>query len=121
MTQPTITQGILVEAVDFAVPTHYTAGDRFGTWQEAVDHARSTIKRFEYPGQRVNENDMYYHPRSDFQEGGTLVSYSRAFVDMRIKEPVQDRGDGVASGTDRVAMRWEVFHDGSVEASPDRG
>lgn len=109
--------GVVVEKVDFAVPTHYTIGKRFPTWEEAVSHARATISGIEYPGQKVNPDALYYHPKRYVQEGDVLVNYSRAFVHMRVVEPVQEReGSRVKSGSDAVVMSWEVFQDGSVEA-----
>jgi hypothetical protein len=111
---------VKVTAVDFATPGHYGTGPRFPSWKEAVDHARETIKRFEYPGQAVCTDDLYYHPLSHVQEGGTLVHYSRAFVEMRVMEPVQDRpGSDVQYGSDRPAFIWEVFHDGTAETRPE--
>jgi hypothetical protein len=103
----------LVEAVYFTVPTHYTIGERFGTWQEAVDHARSTIAQSRYPGQRAG---LGAHPRRYHQDGSTLVVDTRAFVDLRVTEPIQDREDSsVRSGSDHSVMTWEVFADGTVE------
>jgi hypothetical protein len=110
----------LVSAVDFAVPDHATIGPRFPSWGEAVAHARGTIQRFEYRGQRVRPDSPDYHPRRCFQEGSTLVVYSRAFVHMRVTEPVQDRpGSSQQSGQDGVAATWEVFLDGTTEVLPD--
>jgi len=110
----------LVSAVDFAVPDHATIGPRFPSWGEAVDHARETIRRFEYRGQRARPHSPDYHPRRCFQEGDTLVVFSRAFVHMRVTEPVQDRpGSSQQSGQDGVAMAWEVFQDGTTEVLPD--
>jgi hypothetical protein len=106
-----------VELVDFAVPTGGTIGLRFASWPQAVARARETIERFEYPGQRLRVDDPDFHPRRFVQEGSTLVVYSRAFVDMRVTEPVQDRPSGQRSGDDRMACRWEVFRDGAVEES----
>ena len=110
-----------VERVDFAVPGGGTIGPRFPSWQEAVDHARAAIERFEYPGQHLDEGTPGFHPRRHAQEGGTLVVYSRAFVHMRaVTTPVQDRPGGAAKPRrcDGVACTWEVFRDGTVEACP---
>lgn len=111
-------QGTKVELVDFAVPCGGTIGPRFPSWQEAVDYARGTIKRTEYRGQVIRPDLPGFHPRRDFQEGDMLVTYSRAFVHMRVTEPVQDRPGVQRSGTDRVALTWEVFRDGTVEEGP---
>jgi putative endonuclease len=111
-----------VERVDFAVPGGGTIGPRFPSWQEAVDHARAAIERFEYPGQQVREDAPGFHPRRYFQEGGTLVVYSRAFVHMRaVTTPVQDRPGGAAKHgrCDGVVCAWEVFRDGTVETCPE--
>jgi hypothetical protein len=110
-----------VEQVDFAIPTSGTIGPRFASWQEAVRSAREMITRREYPGQQVREDAPDFHPRRFVQEGDTLVVYTRAFVDMRVTEPVQDRPGGLRSGTDRVAFRWEVFRDGIVEDARQPG
>lgn len=92
-----MTNGIQVTGVDFAVPAHYDIGQRYPSWQEAVTAARATITRFDGTGQ-----------------------YSRAFVHLRVTEPVQDRGDGAGpSGQDWVAASWEVFHDGTVRVLPE--
>ena len=78
--------------VRFAVPQHYTSGPEFDTFEEAVQHARSTIVEFTYPGQGP--------------DGGDLVKHSRAFVDMRVKHA------HVRGGTrDLPAVRWEVWLD----------
>ena len=114
-------QAVQVERVDFAVPYPAgTIGPRFATWQQAVDHARERIERFEYRGQVIRRDVPWFHPRRYFQEDDTLVVYSRAFVHMRVVEPVQERpGSAVRSGMDGVAMTWEVFRDGAVEACPE--
>lgn len=112
---------ITVTGVDFAVPSHYGIGERFATWEEAVEYARSTIKRTEYEGQTVNPDDPYYHPLRKVQKGRTLVSYSRAFVQMREIEPVQARpGSAIRSGGDTPVRSWEVFHDGTAERQEKR-
>lgn len=108
-----------VERVYFTVPTHYTEGTPLESWAEAVARARCGIQRIEYPAQHVNKNSDGYHPLRHVQEGDTLVVYTRRFVDMRVTEPVQDRGDKIRSGSDHVEARWEVFHDGTVEAVRD--
>jgi hypothetical protein len=114
------TRGVIVTDVDFAVPTHATIGPRFASWKEAVAHARGTIQRFEYRGGVIRKDSPDYHPRRHFQEEDTLVVYSRAFVQMRIVEPIQDRrGSEVQSGKDGVALSWEVFQDGTVEQMPE--
>jgi len=109
--------GIQVTGVDFAVPmVHGTIGDRYPSWGEAVEAARASIKRFEYKGHVVRPGSADFHPRRHFQEFDTLVIYSRAFVHMRVTEPVQARPESmVRSGQDRVAATWEVFHDGTAE------
>jgi len=108
-----------VERVDFAVPGGGTIGPRFPSWQEAVDHAGAAIERFEYPGQQVREDAPGFHPRRYFQEGGTLVVYSRAFVHMRVTTRPLDRDASPISSTDGVACTWEVFRDGAVETCPE--
>ena len=109
----------VVSMVDFGVPTSATIGPRFPSWLEAVHHARTLIQRMEYPGQVIRPQASWFHPRRYFQEGGTLVVYSRSFVQMRVTEPVQGRpGSSVRSGVDRVAASWEVFHDGTTEEMP---
>lgn len=109
----------LVSGVDFAVPGHYDIGDRFPSWDEAVQHAREKIVAHRYPGQKIRPSAMDYHPRRFVQDGNDLVVYTRAFVHMRIVEPIQDRPDsGVPSGSDHVAMTWEVFQDGAIETRP---
>lgn len=105
---------VQVANVDFAVPGSTGYGPRFPSWLDAVGHARQTIVRFEYPGQAVNPESADYHPRRHFQEGTVLVSYSRAFVEMRVTEPVQDRPGGTY-GSDSPVARWEVFRDGTAE------
>ena len=91
----------LVERVYFAVPTNYTQGEEFESFAEALQAARATIVCFTYPGQGQDNED--------------LVRYSRAFVDLRVTEPVQEReGHAVRSGSDHVAKRWEVFNDGTI-------
>lgn len=111
-----------VTAVDFAVPTDYTIGPRFPTWREAVEDARSKIHRLEYRDQTIKPDAPEFHPRRYFQEGNTLVVYTRSFVQMRVTEPIQDRPDGgEPHGLDDVRMSWEVFHDGTVEAMEDSG
>ena len=114
-------RAVLVERVDFAVPYPAgTIGPRFQTWRQAVDHARGIIERFEYRGQVIRRDVPWFHPGRYFQEDDTLVVYSRAFVHMRVVEPVQERpGSAVRSGMDGVAMTWEVFRDGTVEACPE--
>jgi len=114
-------QAVRVERVDFAVPCPAgTIGPRFPSWQQAVDHARGTITRFEYRGHLIRRDVPGYHPRRYVQEEDTLVVYSRAFVHLRVVEPVQERpGSAVPSGMDGVAFTWEVFRDGTVETCPD--
>lgn len=115
-------QHTMITAVDFAVPTDYTIGPRFPTWAEAVERARQKIQRFEYKGQKIRPDSVDFHSRRHFQEGDTLVTHSRAFVQMRITEPIQERaGSEVRSGQDGVAASWEVFHDGTVEALENSG
>jgi hypothetical protein len=105
----------VVTKVVFAVPMNYTTGPEFDTWAEAVDYARDTIERFVYPNQTVRPDAPDYDPRRTFQDGDDLISYTRAFVQMRVTEPIQDRGEGrQSSGTDGVAMSWEIFQDGTV-------
>jgi hypothetical protein len=113
-------RAVEVEGVDFAVPAAATIGVRFASWREAVDHARETVVGFKYPGQHAREDSPDFHPRRFVQQGDTLIIYSRAFVQMRVVEPVQDRPGGVRHGTDRVACTWEVFRDGTVETLPER-
>jgi putative endonuclease len=108
-----------VEHVDFAVPGGASTGPRFAAWQDAVDHARASITRAEYRGQQLDEEAPEFHPRRAFQEGGTLVSHSRAFVDMRVVTARYGPGGAALTGrSDGVACRWEVFRDGTVEAWP---
>jgi putative endonuclease len=110
---------VVVESVDFAVPGGGTIGPRFATWQEAVNHAREGITRLEYRGQQVNEDAPEFHPRRHFQEGATLVIYTRAFVHMRTVTAQYPPGGGQPDRTDGVACVWEVFQDGTVERAPD--
>ncbi len=107
---------MVVAAVDFAVPTHYSIGDRFPTWGEAVEVARGTIRTTVYKGQTVNPCTPYYHPKR-YRQGATgLECDTRAFVQMREVQPVQDRPDSsVRSGSDAVVRSWEVFADGTTE------
>lgn len=113
---------VLVTRVEFAVPSDALIGPRFPSWAEAVGYARRKISRLEYPGQVMNKKSPEYHPRRVFQEEDVLVVYTRAFVQMRVVEPVQARsGSAVRSGLDGVAMSWEVFHDGTVEARGEAG
>jgi hypothetical protein len=107
---------VRVHSVDFGVPGMLgTVGPRFAGWRDAVDCAKGTIERFEYPGQVVKDDQPDYHPLRHVQEGGVLVHYSRAFVQMRtITTPGPGSGSPIA-GTDGVEMTWEVFRDGSVE------
>jgi hypothetical protein len=108
---------VRVTGVDFEVAAHAVIGPRFLSWAEAVEYARRKISRMEYRGQLINKASLEYHPRRHFQEEDTLVIYTRSFVNMRVVEPVQARdGGGPESGQDGVAMTWEVFHDGAVEA-----
>lgn len=114
MTQPG-PAAVLVTDVYFAVPGTGGYGPRFPSWPEAASHARSTIERAEYPGQLVNPGLPEYHPRRHFQEGVALVCYSRAFVELRVTEPVQDRPGCGPYGSDSAVARWEVFRDGTAE------
>jgi putative endonuclease len=112
-----------VQSVDFAVPGRGTIGPRFASWQEAVDHAREGITRVKYRGQQVNEDSADFHPRRHFQEGGTLVVCTRAFVHMRTVTAERSAGGLVAgqpAGGDSVVCTWEVFQDGTVEEVPER-
>lgn len=111
----------LVERVYFTVPAHYSEGEPLDSWTEAVLRARAAIECIEYPAQRLDTAADAYHPRRCFQEGNTLVVYTRQFVHMRVTEPVQDRGDKTRSGSDHVVATWEVFHDGTVEEVHDTG
>jgi len=115
----TKTRLTVVSAVYFTVPSGASIGPGFSGWGEAVAHARGTIERFEYRGQVIRPDAPDFHPRRCFQEGDTLVTYSRAFVQMRVTEPVQARPSGPQSGQDGVAATWEVFRDGTAEALPD--
>lgn len=84
--------------VRFTVPGHYgdqAVGGR-AAWPDfaaAVAAARSTIKRFDYPGQTPDH------------------TYSRAFVALRI----------TGKGRDREALRWEVYSDRIVLVPSDQG
>jgi hypothetical protein len=105
-----------VRSVDFAVPATGTIGERFPSWQQAVDRARETIERIEYRSQRAREDSPDFHPRRFTQDGNTLVVDTRAFVHMRVVKPTRRRPGGVPQyGSDEVAFTWEVFHDGTVE------
>jgi hypothetical protein len=116
--QPTVRTE--VTAVDFAVPGHYDIGPRFTSWTEAVDHARSKIIAHRYAGQKLRPDVPGFHPKRNVQDGDAVIGYSRAFVQMRVVEPIQERGDGAGPcGSDGVVMTWEVFNDGTVEAVPD--
>lgn len=107
----------LVTDVYFAVPVGATIGPRFPAWAAAVEHARGTITEHRYPGQVIRPDTPDYHPRRHIQDGPVLVVRTRAFVHMRVTQPVQDRpGSAVRSGVDTVAATWEVFADGTVEA-----
>jgi hypothetical protein len=106
--------GVQVTAVDFEVSTYHPM-ERVDSFAEAVKRARATIERFEYRGQVMNKQSPDYHPRRVFQEEDVLVHYSRAFVNLRVVEPIQDRPGKMRSGIDRVACTWEVFRDGTVE------
>jgi hypothetical protein len=118
-TPPPLPPGLRVTKVYFAVPGHYGAGPEFTSWDAAVTAARETIQRFEYRGQLINKASPDYHPRRWFQEDDILIHYSRAFVELRVTEPVQPRpGSTQESGLDAPALRWEVFHDGTIEACP---
>lgn len=111
---------IEVTKVDFAVPGHYDIGPRFRSWDAAVAHARNKITVHRYAGQKLRPEAPDFHPKRHVQNGDGLLSYSRAFVQMRVVEPVQERGDGAGPcGSDGVVMTWEVFKDGTVEAHPD--
>lgn len=105
-----------VTQVDFAVPAGAAIGERFDSWSAAVDFAGDSIQRFTFKGQTVQADAPDYHPKRYFQEGDTLVVYSRAFVQMRVAEPIQDRANGIRDGSDHVAMTWEVFSNGTIEA-----
>ena len=98
--------GEAVLGVDFAVPVHATIGDRYPAWQDAVDAAQRTIKRYTYQGQRVRTDASDYHPKRHFQAEAGLEIYTRAFVHMRV----------TTETSDSVARTWEVFFDGSAEA-----
>lgn len=79
---------LLTEPVRFTVPSHYAdarIGDRvsWASFAEAVTAARSTIQRFEYPGQTPDH------------------SFSRAFVALRQSNTM----------IDGELLRWEVFAD----------
>jgi putative endonuclease len=112
----------VVQSVDFAVPGGGTIGPRFASWQEAVDHAQKQITRHEYHGGRLNEDAPDFHPRRYFQEGDTLVVYSRAFVHMRtVTAQYPPGGAGQPDRTDDVACVWEVFRDGTVETLRETG
>jgi hypothetical protein len=73
--------------VYFAVPKHYVIGDEYATFAAASAAARSSIQTFEY-------------------ESG--VRYSRAFVDLRMRD---------RSG-DKPLQRWEVGFGGYVALIP---
>lgn len=107
----------LVTGVDFAVPVGATIGRRFPAWADAVEHARGKITEHRYPGQVIRPGTPDYHPRRHIQDGAMLVVRTRAFVQMRVTQPVQDRpGSAIRSGVDTVTATWEVFGDGAVEA-----
>lgn len=118
MPENTITDAIQVTAVMFSPTKYGETGMLCASWEEAVRRARGMITRTDYKGQVIRRDVPGFHPRRYFQEDDTLVTYSRAFVQMRVTEPVQDRpGSAVRSGLDGVACSWEVFHDGAAEWS----
>lgn len=115
----------IVEKVDFAVPTNYSIGDRFDTFGAALEAAVATIKATRYRGQRLRAPEKYpavanFHAKRYSEQCGDLVIDSRAFVQLRVVEPIQDRGDNLRSGLDGVLMTWEVFRDGTAETMPGR-
>jgi hypothetical protein len=114
-----MTTNPIVSDVYFTLPTP-GVGERCANWRDAVSRALAKIQRTEYKGQLIRPDSDEYHPRRHFQEGDTLVVYSRAFVELRVTEPVQPRPVGRPSGHDGPVMRWEVFHGGVVEALPYR-
>lgn len=81
------------EHIYYAVPTHYSIGPAFDTFDEAVEHARSTIVML------------------DYRASGGPVSYSRAFVDQRVQ----------SKEGDLVTRRWEVFRDGRALDMAEHG
>lgn len=81
----------------YAVPAHYTIGEAFDTLEEAAVAAKASIARFFYPGQ-LCAGDAESDPTRRDEDGG-LASYSRAFVDRRVKD----------SGGDRMLERIEVI------------
>lgn len=113
--------GIQVTAVMFSPTKYGETATLCASWKEASELAREMIVRAAYKGHVIRRDEPGFHPRRYFQEDDTLVVYSRAFVQMRVVEPVQDRpGSAVRSGLDGVACSWEVFHDGTAEWSSGR-
>lgn len=86
----------VVERIYWTVPSHYSSGEEFGTFEEAVAAARAGQVEFTYPGQGEN--------------GGDLVTRSRACVALRQSCRYAPQ-TGVGTGNDCEILRWEVYPD----------
>lgn len=95
------------EGVRFTAPGSYGDQEIGGvrSWLDfasAVAAARSTIKRFDYPGSKPDH------------------AFSRAFVALRVSSKYA-QVVSMTSGVDREVMRWEVFRDRVVIVPPGQG
>lgn len=96
-----------VEGVRFTVPGCYGDQEIGGhrSWPDfagAVAAARSTIKRFDYPGVKPDH------------------TFSRAFVALRVSSKYAQVVN-MTSGIDREVLRWEVFRDRVVIVPSGQG
>lgn len=97
MTDTDTTQAILgdaiqvVERIYWTVPGHYSPGDEFSTFEEAVEHARAQQVRIDIP-------QIESEPR-----------WSRECVALR--QSCRYAPKGIGSGQDAEVLRWEVYPD----------
>lgn len=91
-TQPILGDAIqVVERIYWTVPGHYSSGDEFATFAEAVAHARAKQERIDIP-------QIEREPR-----------WSRAFVTLR--QSCRYASGGIGIGNDAEILRWEVYQD----------